>query len=218
MWVDLDQLCAPVWPRPDPRSRSRSQSFWTSENCRKLHFSRPISSTILAWSSKLIVDHDSTGPILQLVGARFSNFILRKLSREFKLRGTSILHEFQMTIFPYSRRLLSHGLARVLMSAWPDSGSRSRSRSLTFWISENCTFLRLTSSLFWRGAHNWWVITIVRDLVYSFSKPDFWISPQLPVTWLQSSRNVNITRIHCVLYSCPVLCTPRISFLLRELC
>ena len=31
--------------------------------------------------------------------------------------------------------------------------------------------------LFWRGAHNWWVITIVWDLVYSFSEPDFWISP-----------------------------------------
>ena len=48
------------------------------------------------------------------------------------------------------------------MWPWPDR--RSRSRSLTFWISENCTFLRLPRPLFWRGAHNWWVIT--RHLVF----------------------------------------------------
>jgi len=33
---------------------------------RKLHFSRSISSTISACSSKLMVDHDSMGPGLQL--------------------------------------------------------------------------------------------------------------------------------------------------------
>jgi len=41
-------------------------------------------------------------------GARFSNFLLRKLSCEFKLRGMSILHEFQMTIFPCCWMLRSH--------------------------------------------------------------------------------------------------------------
>ena len=51
-----------------------------------------------------MVDHDSTGPSLQPVGARFSNFVLIKLSREFKLRGMSTLHEFQMGIFPYCLR------------------------------------------------------------------------------------------------------------------
>ena len=61
---------------------------------RKLQFSRSISSAILAWRSKLMVDHDSIRPGLQLVGARFSNLILRKLSCEFKLRGMSTLHEF----------------------------------------------------------------------------------------------------------------------------
>ena len=54
----------------DPRSRSR---------CRKLHFSRSISSAISACCSKLMVDHDSMGLTLQLDGARFSNFLLRKL-------------------------------------------------------------------------------------------------------------------------------------------
>ena len=43
---------------------------------RKVHFSRSISSAILAWSSKLTVDVDSIGPGLQPVEARFSNFFL----------------------------------------------------------------------------------------------------------------------------------------------
>jgi len=46
-----------------------------------------------------MVGRDSTRPGLQLVGARFSNFLLRKLSREFKLRGMSIFHAIQMAIF-----------------------------------------------------------------------------------------------------------------------
>ena len=53
---------------------------------RKLHFSRSISSAVLAWSSKLMVIGDSMGPGLQLVRARFLNFLLGKISREFKLR------------------------------------------------------------------------------------------------------------------------------------
>jgi len=43
-----------------------------------------------------MVGGDSIGPGLQLVGARSSNFLLGKLSREFKLRGMSIFHEIQM--------------------------------------------------------------------------------------------------------------------------
>jgi len=54
-----------------------------------------------------------------------------------------------------------------------------RSRSLSFWSSENCTFLRLSPQPFWRGTQNWWLITLVWDLVYSFSEPHFWISPPL---------------------------------------
>ena len=103
---------ADVWLWPDPRSRSRSrpsQGFWISENCRKLHYSRSVSSAISACCSKLMVNCDSMGRSLQPVGARFSNFLVRKPSREFKLRGMSILHEFQMTIFPYCWRLRSHG-------------------------------------------------------------------------------------------------------------
>jgi len=39
---------------------------------------------------------------LQLVGAQFSNFLLGKLSREFKLRRMSIFHKIQMAMFIFS--------------------------------------------------------------------------------------------------------------------
>jgi len=42
----------------------------------------------------------SMGPGLQLVGARFFNFLLGRLSRELKLRRLSIFHKIQMAIFP----------------------------------------------------------------------------------------------------------------------
>jgi len=57
---------------------------------------------------------------------------------------------------------------------WPDP--RSRSRSLSFWSSENCTFLGLSFPPFWHWAQNWWLIILVWDLVYSLSQPDFLIS------------------------------------------
>jgi len=55
--------------------------FW------KLHFFMCISSAILAWSSKLMVDYDSMGPIVQLIRARFLSFLFSKLSHDFKLHG-----------------------------------------------------------------------------------------------------------------------------------
>jgi len=48
-----------------------------------------------------MVDSDSMGPGLQLVEVRFSNFLLGKLSREFKLPRMSIFHKIQMAIFCY---------------------------------------------------------------------------------------------------------------------
>jgi len=44
-----------------------------------------------------MVGGHSMGPGLQLVGARFLNF-LRKLSQEFKLRRLSMCHEIQMAV------------------------------------------------------------------------------------------------------------------------
>ena len=46
-----------------------------------------------------MVDVDSMEPGLQPVGARFSNFILGKVSLEFKLHGMSIFHDIQMTTY-----------------------------------------------------------------------------------------------------------------------
>jgi len=66
---------------------------------RKVHFSRPISSAVFAWSSKVMVGSGSTGPGLQLVGAGFLNFLPGKLSREFKLCPMSIFHDIPMAVF-----------------------------------------------------------------------------------------------------------------------
>jgi len=82
-----------IWPRPDRKSRSRSRRFWISEICRKSHFSRSISSAILAWSSKLMVDHDKTGPSLQLFGTRFLNFSTSWWSRDFEVHEMLISPE-----------------------------------------------------------------------------------------------------------------------------
>jgi len=64
-----------------------------------VHFSRSISSGISAWSSKLMVGGHSMGPGLQLVGARFLNFLPGKLSREFNLCPMSIFHDIPMAVF-----------------------------------------------------------------------------------------------------------------------
>jgi len=77
-------MCTQVWPRPDIYGQGQVTEL---PKLRKLHFSRSISSAVFAWSSKLMVGGDSMGSGLQLVRARFSNFLIGKLSREFKLRG-----------------------------------------------------------------------------------------------------------------------------------
>jgi len=56
-----------------------------------------------------MVDYDCMGPSLQLVRARFLNFLLSKLSRDFRVHGMSILQDIQRAIFPYCMRLESHG-------------------------------------------------------------------------------------------------------------
>jgi len=67
---------------------------------QKLHYSTSIFSAVFEWTSKLMVNGDSMGPGLQPVGARFLNFLLGKLSREFKHRPKSIFHQIQMATFP----------------------------------------------------------------------------------------------------------------------
>jgi len=59
-----------------------------------------------------MVGCDCMGPGLQLVGARFLNFLPGKLSREFKLPGMSIFREIQMAIFQQCVTIQSDGWAR----------------------------------------------------------------------------------------------------------
>ena len=60
-----------------------------------------------------MVEVDSMGPDLQLIGARFSNFLLGKVSLKFKLHGMSIFHDIQMTTyFGNCVMLQSHGWVR----------------------------------------------------------------------------------------------------------
>ena len=77
----------------------------------KSHFSRSISFSIFAWSSKVTDGSDSysIGPGLQFVRAQFRNFIQGQLSREFKLRRMPIFYDIQMTIFRQCVRLQSDG-------------------------------------------------------------------------------------------------------------
>ena len=96
-WVDLDHMRTSM---TSARSKVKVKVMELLK-FRKSHYSRSISSTILAWISKLMIDHDSTVPGLQLVWARFSNFLLEKLSREFKFRAMSTFHEIRMAIFLY---------------------------------------------------------------------------------------------------------------------
>jgi len=46
-----------------------------------------------------MIDSDSVGPDLQFVKSRFSNFLIGRLLREFKLRRMSIFHEIQLAVF-----------------------------------------------------------------------------------------------------------------------
>ena len=46
-----------------------------------------------------MVDVDSMGPGLQLVGALFLNFLLRQVSLQFKLHGMSIFRDIQTATY-----------------------------------------------------------------------------------------------------------------------
>jgi len=105
---------------------------------RKLYFSMSISSTV-AWSSKLMNDYDTMGPILQLVGAQFLNFLLSKLSCDFKLLGMSLLQ----TRAAWFGMLVPVVLYVLCMLIWPDT----RSRLLSFWSSENFQKLHFSRSI-----------------------------------------------------------------------
>jgi len=64
-----------------------------------MYISTYISSATFAWSSKLTVDIDSMGPGLQFLGGQFLNFLLGKISLEFKLHGMSIFQDIRMATY-----------------------------------------------------------------------------------------------------------------------
>jgi len=78
---DFDLISCMGCPRPDvPTCMASTRlkvkvKFKRLRKFRKLHYSRSISSVVVEWSSKLVVDHDTIGPSLQLVWARFSSFL-----------------------------------------------------------------------------------------------------------------------------------------------
>jgi len=55
-----------------------------------------------------MVGVDSMGADLRLFGARFSNFLPGKLSRELKLRRMSIFHDIHVAIFRYCMNIVGH--------------------------------------------------------------------------------------------------------------
>ena len=113
-------------------------------NLRKLHFSRSVSSAILAWSWKLMLGGDSMGPGLQLFGTQLLNFLLGKLAQEFKVRQMSIFHELQMAIFRsawcYSHMVwhTDSSTCTVYVDLTLSSNPRSTWRSRSIWTSQNC--------------------------------------------------------------------------------
>ena len=94
---DFDPICCVLRPGADMRTSvtSTPSKVKVAElmKFQKLHFSRSVSYAIFAWSSKLMVDGDSMGTELQHIGAQFWNFLVGKLSREFKVRPLSIFDD-----------------------------------------------------------------------------------------------------------------------------
>jgi len=82
------------------------------------------------------------GPGIQLLRGQFSNFLLGKVSLEFKLHGMSIFHDIQMATYFGTGRCYSHMVGYAgspTYTAYVDNydvdpilGSRSRSRSRGF--------------------------------------------------------------------------------------
>jgi len=137
---DFDLIWCVGRPLPDMHTivtSTRSKEKVKVTELVKLHFSRSISSAVFARSSKLMVAGDSMWSNPQLVGARFSNFLIEKLSREFKLRGMSIFDEIQNGHISVVREVTVRWLGMLvvlqvlcmLMWPWPDPKWRSRSRS-----------------------------------------------------------------------------------------
>ena len=56
---------------------------------------------------------------------------------------------------------------------------------------------RLPPPRLWRGAHNWWVIMIAWDLVYSLSEPDFWIFSMMWIDYVSCALTKLLVSYFC---------------------
>ena len=130
-------------PRPDMRTSVTSTRSKVKELLKfhKLQFSKSI-STILAWSSKLMIGHDRMGPGLQLVGKKALT-----LSSNFAECRHYVNFKWPYFRIPWSYSNTTCALI-VLHVLWMPTGhwrdSRSRSRSRGYWSSENCRKLHFS--------------------------------------------------------------------------
>ena len=92
MWVDLDWIGYAHQYDFDP-IQGQDQGHLASE-VLKIALLYVYLLCHFGVHSKLMVDYDNMEPTLQLVGARFLNFHLSKLSCDFKLHRMWILHSF----------------------------------------------------------------------------------------------------------------------------
>jgi len=103
-----------------------------------------------------MVSGHSMGPGLQLVGAQFFNFLLGKLSREFKLRRLSIFHQIQMNVrisVVRDATVTCLGMLVVLHVLCQGQGQGHGPSELQT-IAHKCTFPGISPPPLSRGAQN----------------------------------------------------------------
>jgi len=132
MLVDLDQICAPVWPRPDPRSRLRG--FLTSENYTFLGLSpQPFWRVVQKWWLMMIVWdllYSLIGPIFEFPSKKAITWVQTSQNADITRTSNchiSILLEDRVTQF--GMLIVLHVLCMMIWP-WLDPRSRSRSRGL----------------------------------------------------------------------------------------
>ena len=183
MWVDLDHIYTPVWPRPDLRSGSRSWTFRNCENCTFLRLS-PLSFWRGAQNWGLIVivldwEYSVSEPdfwiSFQESYYASSNFVQ---CRHF----TKLKWPYFGTAWCYSH-VVGHAASPTrtvyvdMSDLYPIQGQGHGAFELPT-IAHKCTFIRLSPRPLSREAQNWRLLMIVWDLIYSLSEPDFRISFQ----------------------------------------
>jgi len=92
-----------------------------------------------------MVGDDCMGTSLQRVRAQFSNFLLMKLSQEFKLHEISILHELQMAMYIRIAWRQSHTVGRA--------GSRTRTEYADVTLTRPKVKVKVTGLLNFRKLH-----------------------------------------------------------------